>query len=139
MDLNTIVSASTFAELISTSADFWNQVSELYHVGQEVYLKTRRGRFDHRPYTIDKVLGGGQYELKRDGRCDHTPHLEENLQTEYPERYKVGDEVYLRGNRGIDPKAYKIEVVDGGGQYEISRDGKCDHHKHEVKNLLSEP
>ncbi len=100
-----------------------------------MYLKTRK--VDHRPYTIAKVIGGGQYELLRDGKCDHKPYPEDRLQTEYPERYRVGDEVYLKGQRGIDPNAYKIHEVFGSGQYEISRDGKFEHQA--VNNLSPEP
>ena len=100
-----------------------------------MYLKTRK--VDHRPYTIAKVLGGGEYELSRDGKCDHKAYPETSLQTDYPERYRVGDEVFLKGSRGIDPNPYKIHEVYGSGQYEVSRDGKFEHHA--VNELMSEP
>lgn len=40
--------------------------------------------------------------------------------------YKVDQDVYLRGTRGVDPSPYKIHKVLGEGQYELSRDGKVE-------------
>lgn len=103
-----------------------------------MYLKGARG-VDHKPYTIHRTLGDGQYELSRDGVCNHKPYLYENLQAEYPERYHIRDKVYLKGNRGVDPKPYKIHDVHGNGRYTISRDGKIDPQIHLVDSLQTEP
>ena len=46
---------------------------------------------------------------------------------QYLERHRVGDEVYLKTARGVDPDPFMIHKVLGEGQYELSRDGKCDH------------
>ena len=103
-----------------------------------MYLKGARG-VDPKPYTISKTLGDGQYELSRNGVCDHRPYLYENLQTEYPERYKVGEEVYLKGTRGVNPKPYKIHEVHGSGRYKLSRDGKIESQIHLEGSLQTEP
>lgn len=66
---------------VLTPADFWNQYAVLYRVDQQVYLKGARG-VDPNPYKIHQVLGDGNYELSRNGECDHKVYLEENLQTE---------------------------------------------------------
>jgi len=42
---------------------------------------------------------------------------------QYPEIYKPGDRVYLKGVRGVDPNPYKIYKCVGDGQYELSRYG----------------
>ena len=66
--------------MIRTAADCWNQYPEPYPVGTQCYLKGARG-IDPKPYKIEKTLGDGQYELSRDGTCDHKVYLQENLRT----------------------------------------------------------
>ena len=60
-------------------------------------------------------------------------------ESQYPDPYRVDQEVYLKGARGIDPKPYKIKKVLGDGQYELSRDGQCDHKAYLQENLQTEP
>lgn len=40
--------------------------------------------------------------------------------------YIVGQVVYHKGFRGVDPRPYKISKVLGDGRYKLSRDGKSD-------------
>ncbi len=46
---------------------------------------------------------------------------------QYPEIYKPGDRVYLKGVRGVDPNPYKIYKCVGDGQYELSRYGRVEN------------
>lgn len=70
-------------------------------------------------------------------RYEKDPDLD--LSTRYPEPYKTGQVVYHKGARGIDPKPYKIHKILGDGQYELSRDGKCDHKVYLQEKLQLEP
>lgn len=81
LDLSTRVSPAHFPEGMLTSADLGNQYPEPYKTGQVVYHKGARG-IDPKPYKIHKILGDGQYELSRDGKCDHKVYLQEKLQLE---------------------------------------------------------
>ena len=44
------------------------------------------------------------------------------MQSDSP--YEVGQTVYHRGVRGVDPKPYKIYKVYSDGEYKLSRNGK---------------
>ncbi|SLM41422.1 hypothetical protein LPUS_12415 [Lasallia pustulata] len=62
-----------------------------------------------------------------------------DLNTEYPEPYAVGQQVYLKGARGVDPNPYTIHEVLGNGQYKLSRNGKYSHKVYQQADLRGEP
>lgn len=55
------------------------------------------------------------------------------------ELYKLKQKVYVKGDRGVDPKAYKIYKILGDGQYKLSRDGKSDGKVYREEDLQTVP
>ena len=59
--------------------------------------------------------------------------------SQYPELYKGGQQVYVRGPRGVGSKPVRIQQLLGDGQYRLSRDGLCDGKVYRKEALQTEP
>ncbi len=62
-----------------------------------------------------------------------------SLCSQTPEPYKVGEAVYVKLARAVDPNPYDIHTLLGNGQYYLSRDGKMDRKVYRQENLQKEP
>lgn len=70
--------------------------------------------------------------------CDNIPPAD-HAPIKAIELYKENELVYLKGARGVDPKAYKIYQVLGNGQYKLSRDAKSDGKIYRQEDLRNKP
>ena len=61
------------------------------------------------------------------------------IQISDDETHQVGQNIYVKKARGIDPNPYKIHEVLGNGQYKLSRNGEVERRVYGQENLCTSP